>query len=362
VYKRQPITVSGLSVGNHTIRLERAGYLACRYCKGVACTPPVTLTDPCSFTAVVAVDTVTTYEATMIPRGLPATFDAKVTGVTDGDTISVEYGTWKFDCRLLGINAPEGSNDAYLLKRITCPTCTPEMWNSDKALYDTIKGWAITNMLGKTLTFKIDMTKQYDVFGRRLVVVFDGTTNLCRKELELGYAVVFFYEANTQVETIAFLASEKIAKDAGLGVWEAKGTIHCVSDPTAAEIWLDGVNTGFKTVNRVYDLTGVLVGNHNVTFKKYISAVLNQCSVNVTVVKDSTVNAGCTLVPVFSVTLLSVSAGAAVEVDGAYVGVGRVTVQQAQTGAKAQKVKGNLIEKMLQSLKEDNAKKHGGTW
>jgi len=311
-----PKTIDNLPVGNHTIRLEEAGFEACRHCAGTDCIPPSTPINPCQFSANVIANTTTVLEITMLPKTLPASFDAVVTGIVDGDTVEVQYGSMTFNCRLLGINAPEGSKDNYLVKRLLCPACTAETWNSDKILYDTIFAWMNTNLLGKTLTFKIDLTKQYDSLGRRLAVIFDGTTNICRKLLELGYAVVFFYDSNSQVSTTNFLASELIAQNANLGVWQDTGTIHCISTPTAAEIWYDGINTGFKTVNQVFDLTNVPVGSHKITFKKFINSVLNQCSVTVVVTKDATVNAACTLVPVFTVNISSNPINANLVVDG----------------------------------------------
>ncbi|MDP1614930.1 MAG: PKD domain-containing protein, partial [Methylococcales bacterium] len=308
---------------------------------------------------------------------LPETFIAKVDKITDGDTIGIIYNELTYSVRLLGINAPEGSALSYLVRRLACPTCDEERWNSNSTFYATIKTW-MTAYWHMDLTFKTDPERQFDTYGRILAVLYDGDTCINLEELKLGFGPVYFYDENKQVNVTDYLAAETIAKDANLGVWFQSGTIHCISNPTAAEIWLDGVYTGHKTSSSVYDLTKVPVGAHKVTFKKYISAVLNQCSVDVTVVKDSTVNAECTLTPApatFPVTILSSPSGAVVEVDGVPVSVSSVKMFQAKVQpnllnqSPAQEIaplpgkfKGNMIERMLEELKRANAIKWGGQW
>jgi len=229
---------------------------------------------------------------------LPEVITAKVVDIIDGDTVSIVYGGTEYSCRLLGINTPEGKDTSYLIRRRICPTCEEERWNANKALYDEIKTWANTNMWHKDLVFKSDLSRQFDDYGRLLAVPFDGTVNLCKRELELGYAAVFFYDANKHVNTTEFLASEKIAKDAKIGIWSIAidaGSIRCVSYPTAAEVWLDGVNTGKKTSSNVYTLENISVGEHTITLKKIIDDISQSCSVTVDVPKDDTVDAECTL-------------------------------------------------------------------
>ena len=238
---------------------------------------------------------------TCIEEALPVVITAKVIDVIDGDSVVIEYEGKEYQCRLTGINTPEGPGESYLVRRLACPTCTEERWNANKALYDQVKVWANTNMWHKDLVFKSDLNRQFDGYGRLLAVPFDGTINLCKKELELGLAVVYFYDDNIQVNTSEFLAAEKVAKDTGTGVWAIAidtGTIKCTSIPTAAEVWLDGEFTGKKTISNVAYLENVSVGSHKVTFKKIIDDVAESCSDTVTVIKDETVTAECTLVEI----------------------------------------------------------------
>jgi len=76
---------------------------------------------------------------------------------------------------------------------------------------------------------------------------------------------------------------------------EGTGTIRCVSNPTAAEVWLDDVNTGKITIDNVEYLYNIPVGVHTVTFKKVIDGVQNSCTKSVNVPKDATTFAGCVL-------------------------------------------------------------------
>jgi len=60
-----PVTVNNLSVGTHTVRLEKSGYMACKYCQGMSCAPGQK-TQPCEFTVNVTENTITVYEVTML--------------------------------------------------------------------------------------------------------------------------------------------------------------------------------------------------------------------------------------------------------------------------------------------------------
>ena len=97
----------------------------------------------------------------------------------------------------------------------------------------------------------------------------------------------------------AYLGAETTAKDKKIGVWatvSGLGTIRCVSNPTASEVWLDGAYTGKKTSSSVAYLYNIPVGEHTVEFKKIIDGVKHACSKKITVAKDATAVVECTLV------------------------------------------------------------------
>ncbi|TFH42408.1 MAG: hypothetical protein E4G94_06335, partial [ANME-2 cluster archaeon] len=228
---------------------------------------------------------------------LPEIFTTQVTDVIDGDTVKITYNETEYNVRFLGINTPEGSGEDYLVRRLLCPTCEEERWVTNKALYDEIGAWATLNLWHKDLTFKTDLARQYDDYGRVLAVVYDGTTNICLKELELGYAAIYLYDTNNKMINSEFLAAELIAKNASLGIWGLyeTGSIRCNSNPTASQIWLDDVYTGHTTVNSTYLLEDVPTGLHTVEFKKIINDIPSSCKVTVAVPIGGEATAACTL-------------------------------------------------------------------
>ena len=232
-----------------------------------------------------------------------------VDDVIDGDTIDVSSDDIEWPhgeilrVRIVGINSPEGAGEAYLVRRIATVGGEEERWNADKALYDEIKTWATTLLYHAIVTLKSDSTLTFGKHNRFIAVVEKAGEDVGRTELEKGYAVVFFYDANKQVDTVAYLAAEKIARDANIGVWPflaETGVIKCISHPTAADVYLDGAFQG-TTSSNVLVLENVPIGLHTIKLTKYIGGVLNTCSVDVTVTTahtiDNPVIAECTLVP-----------------------------------------------------------------
>ena len=243
---------------------------------------------------------------------LPEIIDAKVVEILDSDTIRIVYNGSNYTVRLLGINAPEGSTydytctgvrSPYLIRRLVTPgkeCIEEETWTGTKEMYNASKVWLGQNLpVNQIARFRSDSARQFDKYGRLLAVVYYGDKNICRESLKAGQSVVFFYDENTRVDKTRFLSSEKIAKDAKIGVWAVEaglGTIRCVSNPTAAEVWLDGEYTGKKTISSVAYLYNIPVGTHTVEFKKIIDDVSQSCSKSVTVTKDGVVPAECSLV------------------------------------------------------------------
>jgi len=249
---------------------------------------------------------------TCIETTLPDVLDAEVMEILDGDTVIIKYLGKEHEVRFLGINTVEGSKYEYqctgvkspfLIRRLVTPgkNCIEEeTWTGTEEMYNDSKVW-LSQMLPvhQIARFRSDTARQFDMYGRLLAVPFYNDKNICRESLKAGQSAVFFYDDNTRVDKTRFLASEKIAKDAKIGIWAVEaglGTIRCVSNPTAAEVWLDGEYTGKKTISSVAYLSNVPVGIHTIEFKKIIDGVSHTCSKSVGVTKDGTALAECTLV------------------------------------------------------------------
>ena len=243
---------------------------------------------------------------------IPDIIDAEVMEILDSDTVRIKYAGADYTVRLLGINAPEGKNYDYtctgirspfLIRRLVTPgkeCIEEETWTGTEEMYNASKVWIGQNLpVHQIARFRSDTARQFDKYGRLLAIPYYNDKNICRESLKAGHSVVFFYDENVRVDKTRFLSSEKIAKDAKLGVWAVEaglGTIRCVSTPTAAEVWLDGEYTGKKTISSVAYLYNIPVGQHTVEFRKIIDDVSQSCSKTVTVTKDGVVPAECSLV------------------------------------------------------------------
>ena len=92
-------------------------------------------------------------------------FTAKVLSITDGDTVEIDTNADNvadYTVRLLGINAPEGSTQKYLVRRLGCfAKCDEERWFANKEVYDdAVK--ELTKYWHSSLVFKTDLKRQFD--------------------------------------------------------------------------------------------------------------------------------------------------------------------------------------------------------
>lgn len=244
-------------------------------------------------------------------QSVPEALNAKVTEILDGDTVRIDYNGKEYTVRLLGINAPEGNTydysctgirSPYLIRRLVTPgkeCIEEETWTGTVEMYNASKQWLGEHLpVNQISLFKSDPKMQFDKYGRFLAVPVHNDLNICKQSLREGHSVVFFYDTNKQVFMPAYLGAETIAKDKKIGVWatvSGLGTIRCVSNPTASEVWLDGVYTGKKTSSSVAYLYNIPVGEHTVEFKKIIDGVKHACSKKITVSKGATTVVECTL-------------------------------------------------------------------
>ncbi|MHC1566933.1 MAG: PEGA domain-containing protein, partial [Candidatus Syntropharchaeia archaeon] len=279
---------------------------------------------------------------------LPSEITVAVKEIIDGDTFTFSYGEKVYQCRLLGINTPEGSKyrywctdktEPYLVRRLVTPgeECISEQtWHVDNKFYHSSIKWLSDQIPPGTLvTLKSDLENQWDRLGRLLAVVYKDSTDVCKEALKAGYAVVFFPQENALLNIDDYLAAENVARSAEIGVWEfgPVGVIKCISHPTAAEVWLDDKYTGHKTEGGVYILEDVKVGTHTVTFKKIIDDIPHECSVTVTVTEENTIDnpavAECTLTPIEEfgdVECTTDPSGAEIWVGDEYYGLTKKTI------------------------------------
>ena len=124
---------------------------------------------------------------------------AEYVKVVDGD--SLEIGARRI--RLLGIDAPEYKQYCF---------------TQDKQKYDCGReAKRYLYELLKRQNYQLDCRKQkYDRYDRELAVCFSGGQNLNLAMIEAGWAVA--YRTHKQ----AYLAAEKQAKQAKVGVWQGK--------------------------------------------------------------------------------------------------------------------------------------------
>lgn len=247
---------------------------------------------------------------------LPESFNATVTEIVDGDTVKINYNDKEYDVRILGINTPEGRlydytctslREPFLVRRLTTPgneCIDEETWHVDEEFLNSTTAWLAQELpVNQIATFKSDLTRQFDKYNRLLAVPFKSDENISIKSLTEGQSVVFFYDINSQVNQTDFLAAEKIASDANIGIWpfsqgpEKTGWIRFVSDPTAAEVYLDGVKIG-NTVSNVL-MWETELGLHDYEFKKvgYIGCKGTIFEINDTHTESSPYEKTCTLEP-----------------------------------------------------------------
>jgi micrococcal nuclease len=148
---------------------------------------------------------------------LPAT----VVGITDGDTITVQFGDGARErVRLIGIDTPESVDPR---RPVQC--FGPEASQHTKELLD-----------GQAVALELDV-EQRDRFGRLLAYVWLGETNVNVRIAADGYAQQLTIPPNVKyVDPIRQAVAE--AREAGRGLWSACQAVAPPGDyePTAADV------------------------------------------------------------------------------------------------------------------------------
>ncbi len=133
----------------------------------------------------------------------PATHDATVTRVVDGDTIEISPAIDGItDVRLIGVDTPETKE----------PGCAPQPYGSEASAY------AESVLSGQQVELEFDEEKT-DRYDRLLAYVYPAGGEMFNEDLvEGGYAQAYPYPPNTRYADL-FAAAQEQARIAGLGIW-----------------------------------------------------------------------------------------------------------------------------------------------
>ncbi|MFZ1290659.1 MAG: PEGA domain-containing protein [Melioribacteraceae bacterium] len=170
-----------------------------------------------------------------------------------------------------------------------------------KALYDDLVFQVILvkdQSVNKTADMKIASTSSTLIVTSQpsgAIVSLDGSNTFkvtpdTIKPLQAGNHVVGLSLAgyrDTSV-TVSLNSGQTKTSNVNLTVYEPRGSISLTSNPSGASIYLDDVNTGFRTPNKLtkleagqYDITLKLLGYYDSTFSVNVNADLNTTVQNV---------------------------------------------------------------------------------
>lgn len=161
------------------------------------------------------------FDANATPDGCPPParrkYSARITAVTDGDTIKVRTSTGRqLRVRLVGIDTPE------TVKPGTPVECGGRQATAamQKLSFMRVRG----RRLGRRVTLTTDPSQDaVDAYGRLLAYVkTDAGKVLQTEQLRRGWAAVYVFERPFE-RVDQFRAVEQAARDQGLGVWSACG-------------------------------------------------------------------------------------------------------------------------------------------
>lgn len=185
---------------------------------------------------------------------------ASVTGVVDGDTLTVDMAGSTESLRLIGINSPE-NGECY----------------SDEA-----SARLVELVAGREVTLVGDHSNR-DQYGRLLRYVYVGQLFVNETLVREGYAIARRYEPDTAMATVLELA-QAAAQDAEAGLWAPEacgatagtniriGQIHYDAsrddNTNLNDEWVEFVNGGSDSV----DLTGWVVKDESASHRYSLPA------------------------------------------------------------------------------------------
>ncbi len=139
---------------------------------------------------------------TVVPTLMPASIEAEVTYVYDGDTIEVRISGQEYRVRYIGIDAPESTyeHDPY----------GPEATAKNREL-----------VAGKRVRLEKDVS-EIDRYGRLLRYVYVGDVMVNAELVRLGYAQASSFPPDIRYQAL-FARLQQEARAAGRGLWGVSG-------------------------------------------------------------------------------------------------------------------------------------------
>lgn len=133
---------------------------------------------------------------------MPASIEAEVTYVYDGDTIEVRISGQEYRVRYIGIDAPESTyeHDPY----------GPEATAKNREL-----------VAGKRVRLEKDVS-EIDRYGRLLRYVYVGDVMVNAELVRLGYAQASSFPPDIRYQAL-FARLQQEARAAGRGLWGVSG-------------------------------------------------------------------------------------------------------------------------------------------
>ncbi|RRJ29965.1 lamin tail domain-containing protein [Halocatena pleomorpha] len=195
--------------------------------------------------------------AVAIPAGVvgsPSTtsteLTAMVTGVTDGDTVDIEYSNGTTDTvRLLGVDTPEvyGENDPTEFEGV------PDTEAGEQCLSDA--GDAASAYMKDELQTGEQVTLELDAesdgrgdYGRLLAYIHDDGVNLNYNLVDTGHARVYDSQFS---QSDRFYAAESDAQAAERGLWQCRNA-GSESSLSVTEIHADAAGNDNENLNDEY--------------------------------------------------------------------------------------------------------------
>ncbi|WP_455660537.1 thermonuclease family protein [Pradoshia sp.] len=176
------------------------------------------------------------------------TFEATVSKVTDGDTLTISHDGKEEKVRMLLIDTPESVKEGV----------EPQPWSKEASAF-------MKEMLptGSNVMIEPGVSgSEYDRYGRLLAYIYVDGEMLNKTLVEEGYArVAYIYEPNTR-HLDELKAAEERAKDEKLRIWSVNGYVtergfnsEAVKDSSHANDEADGKIKGNKN-SKIYHVPG----------------------------------------------------------------------------------------------------------
>ncbi len=132
------------------------------------------------------------------------TWTAEVIRVADGDTVTVSYHNKTEKIRLLGVNSPETAKEGQ----------------AGQCYGDKASDFTHQQLMGQMIVIVDDSTKEdFDQYGRRLAYIEFKGQDYNQLLIEKGLAKEFTFKGEYYQRQRNFIAAEKKARLAKIGLW-----------------------------------------------------------------------------------------------------------------------------------------------